>query len=143
MDRVSNKQSEHGLIPLSMDVTLPVIIERGSGSECPCIDQVYREPDPDCSKCFGVGTVVNRSRTLVEASMQPSGEIYDDGDPIIYACTFHQGIQVDDIIICKGKRYVVIEISSGETTKGKDVLICGLDYERNYNHSETVLSRYK
>ena len=143
MAQVSNKHYEQVEIPLSMDVLHPVIIERGSGSECHCVDPVYSEPDPDCPKCMGAGAIVHRTRKLIHASMEPSGDIHDEGDPIIYACTFHKDIKVEDVIICKGKRYVVIEISAGVTPEDKDVIICGLDYERNYNHTQTVLNRYK
>ena len=140
---MSKKRSEQIHIPLSMDTVVPVLLERGSGSECECVDPIYGEPDPDCRRCLGAGTIIQRSRKLIHASMEPSGEIYDEGDPIIYACTFHRDVKTDDIIICKGKRYVVVEISAGFTPDDRDVIICGLDYERNYNHSQTVLSRYK
>ena len=126
-----------------MDVLVPIIIERGSGSECSCIDSIYNEPDPDCDICLGAGTVISRNRQLAEASMQTSAQIIDEGDPIIYACTFNNDIQPEDVIVCKGKRYVVLEISSEVTVDGRDVIVAGLDYERNYDHSQTILNRYK
>lgn len=126
-----------------MENIVDIIIERGSGRGCTCIDPVYKESDPDCKTCSGVGVVVSYTRRLVKASMEPSGEIADEGDPIIYACMFECDITVDDIIIYKGKRYVVTEIAGGFALDNRDIIICGLDYERNYNHSETDLERYK
>ena len=140
---MSKKQYEQALVPLSMSALVPIIIERGFGRRCDCVDPVYDESDPDCQVCLGAGIVVRRTQRLAKASMQSSGQIIDDGDPIIYACTFEEDVQIDDIVICKGKRYIVIELSSGVTPEGKDVIVAGLDYERNYDHSQTVLSRYK
>lgn len=140
---MSKKQYEQSLIPLSMATLVSVIIERGFGRRCDCVDPVYDEADSDCRVCLGAGVVVKRTQRLIKASMQTSGQIIDEGDPIIYACTFDEDIQVDDIVVCKGKRYVVIELSSGVTPEGRDVIVAGLDYERNYSHSQTVLSRYK
>lgn len=140
---MSKKQYEQSLVPLSMATLVSVIIERGFGRRCDCVDPVYDEADPDCRVCLGAGVVVKRTQRLVKASMQTSGQIIDEGDPIIYACTFEEDVQIDDTIVCKGKRYVVIELSSGVTPEGRDVIVAGLDYERNYSHSQTVLSRYK
>lgn len=140
---MSKKQYEQTLAPLSMKVLLPIIIERGFGRRCDCVDPVYGESDRDCQACMGAGVIIKRTQRLSQASMETSGQIVDEDDPIIYACTFDEDIQPDDTVICKGKRYVVMELSSGVTPDGKDVIIAGLDYERNYNHSQTVLSRYK
>lgn len=140
---MSKKQYEQTLAPLSMGVLVPIIIERGFGRRCDCVDPVYNESDSDCQACFGAGIIVKRTQRLSQASLETSGQIIDDGDPIIYACTFDEDIQVDDTVICKGKRYIVTELSSGVTVEGKDVIIAGLDYERNYSHSQTILSRYK
>lgn len=140
---MSKRQYEQALVPLSMSVLVPIIIERGFGRRCDCVDPVYDEADSDCQACLGAGIIVKRTQRLTNASMQSSGQIIDEGDPIIYACTFEEDVQIDDIIICKGKRYIVIELSSGVTPEGKDVIVAGLDYERNYSHSQAVLSRYK
>ena len=126
-----------------METLVPIIIERGSGGTCTCIDPIYKEPDSNCVRCSGVGVIVSRKRRLTKASMQPSGEIADDGDPIIYACMFESDVAIDDIIICEGRRYIVIEIAGGFALDNRDIIICGLDYERNYNHSEADLKRYK
>ena len=126
-----------------MENMVNILIERGSGHSCTCIDPVYKEPDPDCKSCSGAGVVISRKRRLVKASMEPSGEIADEGDPIIYACMFECDVAIDDIIICEGKRYMVIEIAGGFALNNRDIIICGLDYERSYNHSETDLKRYK
>lgn len=140
---VSKKLYEQATVPLSMSVLVPIIVERGFGRQCDCVDPVYDEADNDCQACLGAGIIVKRTQRLIKASIQLSGQIVDEGDPIIYACTFDEDIQIDDIIVCKGKRYIVIELSSGVTPEGKDVIVAGLDYERNYSHSQTVLSRYK
>ena len=140
---MSKKQYEQALVPLSMGTLVPIIIERGFGRRCDCVDPVYNEADPDCQACSGAGIIVKRIQRLTKVSMQPSGQMVDEGDPIAYACTFEEDIQIDDIVVCKGKRYIVIELSSGVTPEGKDVIVAGLDYERNYSHSQTVLSRHK
>ena len=126
-----------------MENIVNIIIERGSGRSCECIDSLYEEPDPNCKACLGAGVVITRTRRLVKASMEPSGEIADEGDPIIYACMFECDVVVDDVIIYEGKRYMVIEIAGGFALDNRDIIICGLDYERSYNHSETDLKRYK
>lgn len=141
---MSKKQSEIQLLtPLTMENIELIIVEKVVVRKCRCWNRVYEAGDPDCGRCFGTGIIKKRQTRLSRASLQPAGQLVDEGDPIAYACTFDELIIVNDIIVCRGIRYVVMEISAGYTTDDKEVRICGLNYERNYNHNQSDLERYK
>lgn len=142
--QVSEKQYEPEILaPLSIEELKRIIIERKSVKQCKCWNSLYETGDSDCLTCSGTGYVDNRLGRVSRACLQSAGQLVDEGDPLVYACTFDKEIKVDDVIVCEGVRYVVIEISAGFTTDNKDVLICGLNYERNYDYNQTELERYR
>ena len=142
---MSKKQSDFALhdIVHSMEKVDKIIVERIMSKRCPCYNRVYDSGDPDCRSCNGTGIVMQRVQRLSEASLEPSSRLHDIGDPLIYACSLDYDIELSDIIVHKGSRYVVIEKSAGFTATKKEIIIYGLDYERNHDHSETDLRRYK
>lgn len=145
MEQVSKKQSDATLhdVVHSMEKIDSIIIERVMGKQCPCYNRIYNTGDPDCQSCNGTGIIMKRIQRLSEASLESSSRLHEMGDPLVYACSTDYNIELHDIIIHRGSRYVVIEKSAGFTVTKKEIIIYGLDYERNYDHSETDLRRYK
>jgi len=120
-----------------------IIIERNMGTRCPCYNRVYQCGDPDCRVCNGTGIILKRMQRLSEAYLESSSRLHDVGDPLVYACSYDKDIETGDVIIHKGSRYLVIEKSAGFTVSEEEIMIYGLDYERNHNHNQSDLRRYK
>lgn len=143
MPQTSNPLSEYDIVDMSK--AIPVIFEhRTIIGKCDCWNSIYLAFDPDCSQCGGIGQISDKSGSrLTKAVMKSKGGIVDDDDPIAYAYTFDNDISLDDIIVCDGQRYRVTEIGQTNTLSKQQVTVCGLDYARNYNHSQADLERYK
>jgi len=111
---------------------------------CPCWNSIYNIADPDCVLCNGTGSVIPmRNESLIYGCIQSSGSIVDDHDPIIYVCTFVKNVSIGDGMVIQGRSYMVINTEWEYTFDGREVLVCGLDYERNHNHNKADLERYK
>jgi len=143
MPQTSNPLSEYDIVDMSKAV--PVIFEhRTVIGHCNCYNSVYLSFDPDCVKCGGVGQLSDKSGSrLGLAVMKSKGGIVDDDDPIAYAYTFDTDISSEDVIVCDGQRYRVLEVNTTKTLGKQKVTVCGLDYARNYNHNKADLERYR
>lgn len=128
-----------------MDQAIMVIFEQeGPSRRCQCYNNIYSAFDPNCHSCGGKGmTIPEREGELSKAVVKSAGGMADEGDPIAYAYTYYSDIQLDCIMVCKGHRYRVIELTNTITMTGKSVAVCGLDYERDYRHNQADLERYK
>ncbi len=128
-----------------MDQAVIVIFEKdGDSHRCQCWNSIYETFDPNCSNCGGEGkTVPQKEGQLGKAVIKSAGGMADEGDPIAYAYSHYKDIKLDGIIVCKGHRYRIIELLKTITMTGKEVTVCGLDYERDYCHNQADLERYK
>lgn len=143
MSRTSNPLSEYDIVDMSKAVQV-IFEHRTVIGQCDCYNDVYLSFDPDCSKCGGIGQLSDKSGSRLSlAVMKSKGGIADDDDPIAYAYTYDDDISKEDIIVCEGQRYRVIEIGQTNTLSKQKVTVCGLDYERNYNHDKADLERYR
>lgn len=143
MPQTSSHLSEFEVV--DMGKTIPVIFEhRVPVGKCSCWNDIYETNDPQCKRCMGTGNATVKERShLSKAVMKSSGGIVDDDEPIAHAFTFDDDIHLGDVIVCKGQKYKVIEIDKTNTLGKQEVIVCGLDYERNYNHNKADLERYK
>ena len=130
---------------VNMSEAVPVIFEHNIPvGGCDCWNNIYDTHDPDCVQCRGTGQIlIKEDSRLSKAVMKSTGGVVDDDDPIAHAYTFDDDISLGDIIICQGQRYKVIELDQTTTLSRQKVTVCGLDYERNYNHPQADLERYK
>jgi len=143
MPLTSNPLSEYDIVDMSKAV--PVIFEhRTVIGKCDCYNDIYLAFDPDCGQCDGTGQISDKSGSrLTRAVMKSKGGMVDDDEPIAYAYTFDDDISIGDIIVCEGQKYRVIEVSTTNTLSKQEVIVCGLNYARNYNHNQADLERYR
>lgn len=143
MPQTSNPLSEYDIVDMSKAVQV-IFEHRTVIGQCNCYNDIYLSFDPDCSSCGGIGKISDKSGSRLSlAVMKSKGGMTDDDDPIAYAYTYDDDISIEDIIVCDGQRYRVIEVDTTNTLSKQQVTVCGLDYERNYNHNKADLERYR
>jgi hypothetical protein len=117
---------------------------REGGCVCACWNNTYKCADENCEVCNGTGKILGiETSTLIEASIDLSGQLIDDDEPFLYIYTYHGDVRVGDCVVMKGETYVVVSVSRGKTVAGQDVMICGLDYADINNNVVSDIKRYK
>lgn len=117
---------------------------REGGDVCACWNNTYKSADDGCNVCNGTGRIIGtETNTLIEASVDLSGQLIDDDEPTLYIYTYHTDIRMKDRVVMKGETYVIVSVSGGKTVAGKQVMICGLDYADINNNHVSDIERYK
>jgi hypothetical protein len=108
---------------------------------CICVDRLLGHANPACKYCRGTGQInhsidhkdtENQRLTTAEMCFENALTIWDDEDEIplsdiLAYFTSDEDIQINDIILHKGKRYVVLSADIMHGLNGDLLLCCALE----------------